>query len=268
MTGTFTDLWDRNVTTAPVSVTTPTIPTYRPGGLLGQYFQGGSYKTFETPIATRVDGPVDMPNGQDGNTSGSFRMDMAVDKFAIRWVGGVLLPEAGLWTLIFTADDGNRLYLDDELVSENWNDHGMEPVSTTVNLPAGWHPIRLEMYEQGGGGGATFEWEGPNTPRALVPGDHLGAAVTDTPGDPTATVTAVPSETKGTAIVTVAASELAALTLVLSSPGLNDVVLPSSSPTTSYRWSGAIPSGTWTATATLTDLGGNITTETASLTMP
>jgi beta-glucosidase len=195
-------------------------------------------------------------------------MDMAVDKFAIRWVGGVLLPEAGLWTLIFTADDGNRLYLDDELMSENWNDHGMEPVSTTVNLPAGWHPIRLEMYEQGGGGGATFEWEGPNTPRALVPGDHLGAAVTDTPGDPSATVTAVPSETKGTAIVTVAASELAALTLVLTSPGLNDVVLPSSSPTTSYRWSGAVPSGTWTATVTLTDLGGNTTTKTASLTMP
>ena len=268
VTGTFTDLWDRVVTTDTVSVTTPSIPTYRPGGLLGEYFQGGSYKTFETQLAARLDGPVDMPNGQDGNTSGSFRMDMAVDKFAIRWVGGILLPEAGLWTFIFTADDGNRLYLDDELMDENWNDHGMEPVSTTVNLPAGWHPIRLEMYEQGGGGGATFEWDGPNTARALVPGTNLGAAVSDKSGNPSATLSASPGESNGTAVVTVAPNELASVTVVLTSPGLNDVVLPVSSPTTSYRWSGTVPTGKWTATASLTDLAGNKGTATTSLTVP
>ncbi len=267
VTGAFTDLWGRVASTEPVTVVTPAIPSYRPGGLLGEYFQGGSYKTFETRVASRLDGPVDMPNGQDGNTSGSFRIDMEADKFGIRWTGGILLPEAGLWTLIFTADDGNRLYLDDELMAENWNDHGMEPVSATMNLPAGWHPIRLEMYEQGGGGGATFEWEGPKTARALVPGENLGAAVSDTPGAPSVDVTANLGANK-VATVVVETSELAALTVVLTGDGMSDVVLPASSPTTSYRWSGAVPSGMWTVTATTTDLGGNVGGATAPLTIP
>ena len=60
------------------------------------------------------------------------------------------LPDAWVWDSWF-ADDGVRFTLDGQLVGESLNPDTVNMVSSTLNLTAGSHPIRLDYFQRGGG---------------------------------------------------------------------------------------------------------------------
>jgi hypothetical protein len=55
----------------------------------------------------------------------------------------------GIYTFELTSDDGVRMYLDDQLVVDNWDVHEPETNEISVNL-GGKHRIRIEHFDAGG----------------------------------------------------------------------------------------------------------------------
>jgi beta-glucosidase len=69
------------------------------------------------------------------------------------------------------SDDGSRLYLDGQLLVDNWGQHGLLMKAVTIDLKAGEpHDVKIEMYELEGGAGAVLSWQ-------KVEGDPIDMAV-------------------------------------------------------------------------------------------
>lgn len=67
------------------------------------------------------------------------------DAFSVRWTGSVRLPRDGKYTFYMVSDDGIRLWLDDQLVIDNWSSHSETENQGQIELWGGRpHPIRLE----------------------------------------------------------------------------------------------------------------------------
>jgi hypothetical protein len=70
--------------------------------------------------------------------------------FSARWEGWFYVDQPGTWSFIFTADDGGRVWIDNELVIDFWYDH--RPLTRTYSgdFAAGYHLIRVEYYQSDG----------------------------------------------------------------------------------------------------------------------
>lgn len=79
------------------------------------------------------------------------------DNFSVRWTRDVDLP-AGNYRFTATMDDGMRVYLDDQLIIDEWKDSQVRTVATDRYVNGGRHTIRVEYYEAGGVAVARFSW--------------------------------------------------------------------------------------------------------------
>jgi len=96
------------------------------------------------------------------NDKGPFE-DFQKDYFSVRWTGYVKAEKTGSFTFDVGSDDGVRLYIDDEIVINDWNDHAYLTNSYSKELAAGkLYKIKLEYYEKGGGAIVKFGWRKPN----------------------------------------------------------------------------------------------------------
>lgn len=96
------------------------------------------------------------------NDKGPFE-DFQIDNFSVRWTGYVKPEKSETYTFDVGSDDGVRLYIDDEIVINDWNDHAYLTNSFTKELTAGkLYKIKLEYYERGGGAIVKFGWRKPN----------------------------------------------------------------------------------------------------------
>ena len=57
-----------------------------------------------------------------------------------------------------SSDDGSKLYIDNQLWIDNDGSHGMAPKEAEIALRAGYHPIRVEYFQGGGGSGIELKW--------------------------------------------------------------------------------------------------------------
>lgn len=90
--------------------------------------------------------------------------EIGEDNFSARWSGYVKAPKTGTYNLRTSTDDGARLYFEDKLVIDDWNDHAVETKNYTVQLKAGkLYKIKMEYYENGGGAVAALGWNKPGS---------------------------------------------------------------------------------------------------------
>ena len=137
-------------------------------GLKGDYFHGEDLKG--TPQLTIIDDIIKMDWGTESPTAtgiaqGVISIDdkIEADKFSIRWTGELLAPESGLYKLGITADDGCRLYLDGNLIVDDWTVHEMRTFTADVTLEAGKrYDIKIEYFEHSKGAGVHFVWKRPS----------------------------------------------------------------------------------------------------------
>ena len=134
----------------------------RPGthGLRAEYFAN---KTLSgEPTTVRIDKALDFAWAK------SPAPGLTPEDFSVRWTGSLTPTASGEYTLGFTGDDGFRLWLDDNLVVENWHDHQPISASSKVRLEAGRsHAIRAEYYQAAGAAVARLEWQGPGQAERL-----------------------------------------------------------------------------------------------------
>lgn len=148
--------------------------------LSGTYYdQNGTARNYFTGnTQTRLDETVAFNWGNGPPVTGFGSND-----FSVVWTGEIETLNAGNYQFTTLSDDGVRLYIDGNLVVDNWTDHAPRRDSSAfINLQANTrYDVRMEFYERGGGAVAQLEWSGPGFSRTVIPTTQL---FTQCPGLP------------------------------------------------------------------------------------
>jgi formylglycine-generating enzyme required for sulfatase activity len=166
-----------------------------PNGLLAELFRGN---TFEQLVTSRVDRRVDWFWG-----NGPPHPGMPASWYSIRWTGTLRPPKPGEYTLIIVSDDAARLFLDGNLLIDDFRRHGLSRRGRKLFLEDRPHELKYEYYSEGGVNACSLRWippeetiEVPIPDTALVPPGAAAGSATPVnqpqPGPVATTPTAMP----------------------------------------------------------------------------
>ncbi|RJR15356.1 hypothetical protein C4579_02365, partial [Candidatus Microgenomates bacterium] len=125
-------------------------PEVSQGSFLAEYFNNISLSN--QPVLTREEVQINHDWG-----AGSPDAAIQSDDFSARWSGSFDFTE-GFTKFTVTADDGIRLWLDEQLILDQWLDQPPTTYTVTRNVSAATHTVKLEYYERGGGAVAQLSW--------------------------------------------------------------------------------------------------------------
>lgn len=117
-----------------------------PGGLKGEYFDNPNLEG--NPKMTRTDKNIDFEWGYGGPEG------LPTDNFSVRWTGKLKAPASGTYRIGPTYDDGVRLRIDGQLITDNWHWGAKRLKDTTFTFEKG-RTYRLEMEYYDGSANAT-----------------------------------------------------------------------------------------------------------------
>ncbi|CAA9486139.1 MAG: internalin, putative [uncultured Solirubrobacteraceae bacterium] len=147
-------------------------------GLKAEYFDATDLTG--SPVVTRIDPTIDFNWGLSEPVPG------VGDTFSVRWTGTVTPRYTERYTLSVTSDDGIRLYIDGQLVLDDWLMHSTKTNSTQVDLVAGRrHDIEVEYFDGIRRAVAKVEWKSASQQREVIPNERL-APPADAPPPPVA----------------------------------------------------------------------------------
>ncbi len=141
---------------SPIETKYFTQPDKNEPGLLAEYFTN---KNLEgKPAVTKIDKQVDFNWG-----GGSPFTNFPNDNFSVRWTGKLKAPETGDFLIDVVSDDGVRLFINNELVINDWNDHAAQSNTYKMHFEKDKsYKIKLEYYEHGGDALVSLGWRSPN----------------------------------------------------------------------------------------------------------
>lgn len=122
----------------------------------GEYFSNPHL--LGTPTLVRNDNAIDFDWGRGAPAPG-----VPADRFSVRWTRDVHLS-AGTYRFRATMDDGMRVYLDGNLIINEWRDGSAREVIHDVYLGTGTYHIVVEFYENRDFALARFRWDRLSTP--------------------------------------------------------------------------------------------------------
>ena len=141
------------------------------GGVRADYYKG---MNFENLALTRTDPQINFNWGDPGGP------DPAVgdDNFSVRWTGEVEAAFTETYTFYPRTDDGVRLFVDGQLLVDNWVNRSATENRGTIDLIAGnTYSLVMEYYEDGSGAVAELRWSSPRTPKQIIPQAALALPV-------------------------------------------------------------------------------------------
>jgi len=133
-----------------------------PGGLRYSYYEGQwdalpdfqALKVLRSGIADKEFDLGKLPRQTD---------------FACLLEGFIEIEHAGHYVFALDSDDGSKLFLGDQLLIAHDGVHGGgSPKSYLVPLEKGFHPIRVEFFQKGGGALLNLRYVVPNDPAQRV----------------------------------------------------------------------------------------------------
>ncbi len=160
-------------TTRPTPVATRPVPTTT-SGWRGEYYRG--IDPTGGPVFVRTDAAI---NFHWGNTSPDVRLD--TDKFSVRWTRTINF-RGGVYRFQMTADDGTRIWIDGQLVLDEW--HTQQPAATytkDVTLTPGRHLVAVDYYDESGTATAQFTFRRLGNAVSPTPTPSAGGSATPTP---------------------------------------------------------------------------------------
>ncbi|MBB5803589.1 hypothetical protein F4560_003357 [Saccharothrix ecbatanensis] len=83
------------------------------------------------------------------------------DRFMSEVTGNIDIAAAGAHAFRLTSDDGARLRIDNTLVVDHDGLHGAIPKDGLIQLGTGYHSLRIDHFDNGGGQQLTLEWQPP-----------------------------------------------------------------------------------------------------------
>ncbi len=119
------------------------------GNFFGCYYSGRNLKELKF---TRIDNAIDFNWGYSVLGPG-----VGPEQFSVRWQGQFQF-EDGDYLFTAATDDGQRLYIDDQIVLNQWYEHSAIPFEVKHRMTPGVHTIRLEYFQSGGKAAAKLDW--------------------------------------------------------------------------------------------------------------
>jgi VCBS repeat-containing protein len=124
---------------------TPKITDWR-----GEYFDNRTLTG--DPVLVRNDKVIDF-NWRFGSPDD----DVPVDNFSVRWTREIEF-ESAIYTFRVRMNDGARLWVDDQLAIDGWEDGPNRVLTVDLAMSEGEHDLRLEFYEHSGEARTSLRW--------------------------------------------------------------------------------------------------------------
>ena len=115
-------------------------------GLRRQYYKGRFHKNHAVKIENKADAETVVANFGISDFAGE-------ENYALVFSGYYNAPTTGVYKFFTVSDDGDQLFINDQLLVDNDGSHGPRERTGAIALGAGLHSIRL-IYRQIGGGAA------------------------------------------------------------------------------------------------------------------
>ena len=144
----------------PVTVVRAQVPAG--DGVVGEYYEGVD---FERLVTRRYDATLAFDWGHAPPVPG-----VPAEYFSVRWRGWLLVPVSGRYVLHATVDDGVRIWLNDQLVLNEWRPQPVRTFTISVELKAGQpYKLRVDYYQDILDTSMRITWKRPNTPLTPPP---------------------------------------------------------------------------------------------------
>lgn len=111
------------------------------GAVKQEIFQGKSLEG--PPVDTRDVDRIDF----DPDDGVSPAKGVGHESYSIRWTGKVQLSKTDKYDLMTNADDGIRVFVDNQLQLDDWKDHAPTTTRKTIQLTKGAHQIKVEYFQ-------------------------------------------------------------------------------------------------------------------------
>jgi hypothetical protein len=148
-------------------------------------------KSGQTPNVDKLIPLIDISSASD------FVFE---SNFVSQVLGNINIATAGNYTFRLLSDDGSRLTIDGAEVIDHDGLHGVTPKDGSVTLTTGYHALRIDHFEAGGGQQITLQWQPPGASsfvtvpnsvlstdadvvRVTAPGRKECEGIDDSPGD-------------------------------------------------------------------------------------
>jgi hypothetical protein len=118
---------------------------------LGQYYNNKNFQG--DPVLVRNDEKIDF-----NWKSGSPCQEVNKDQFSVRWLKEEEFLK-GKYEFTTVSDDGVKLWIDNILLINRWNDHSAKTDTEEIILDSGIHSIKLDYYENRGQARAELKWK-------------------------------------------------------------------------------------------------------------
>jgi|GEM_PF-6969216 len=126
-------------------------------GLKGEYYKSQDLLDL---YLTRIDKTIYFDWGKKSPLPGFNK-----NRFSIRWTGFIYAPESGNYYFLTRSDDGVRLWIDDELLIDDWRGHSELELRRIHNLNKGYHTIKLEYFDDSADASIKLLWKKPSDRR-------------------------------------------------------------------------------------------------------
>jgi hypothetical protein len=110
------------------------------------------------PVLYRNESAINNYWGTGGPGGG-----VANDNFSAVWTSNIYF-NAGTYQFTATMDDGMRVWIDNNLVIDEWRDGSVRTIRKDVYLTTGTHTIRVNYYERAGDATAVLAWAQQTAP--------------------------------------------------------------------------------------------------------
>ena len=128
--------------------------TYAAGGATPSYTQNADGTiTNRTLLTSGTVGTVNY-NWGGGQVMNSGLSDGVI----VRFYGYINIATSGTYTFGGNADDGLRIKVNGTSVINSWQEDGGSFRQGSINLTAGYVPVEIMYYENGGGALVNFQW--------------------------------------------------------------------------------------------------------------
>lgn len=145
-------------------------------GIVGEYYEGMNFERF---VTRRYDATLTFDWGHAPPTPG-----VPAEYFSVRWTGWLVPPASGRYVLHATVDDGIRIWLNDQLVMDEWRPQPVRTFTTSVELKAGQpYKLRVDYYQDILDTRMQITWERPDVPLTPPPSSwrNLWGMTAETP---------------------------------------------------------------------------------------
>ncbi|NJL93225.1 MAG: hypothetical protein HC915_05590 [Anaerolineae bacterium] len=120
-------------------------------GFRAEYFNNATLQG--TPVQIVTDDQINFNWG-----TAAPRPGINADNFSVRWTATPNFAQGGLYRFRAGADDGIRIFVDDQLIIDSFIAGEFRTFTRDVTLAAGPHTIRVEYFELGNLAGVLVEW--------------------------------------------------------------------------------------------------------------